>query len=103
MVSYDTVIYHSTPYSTRLTPIGYPFVGYILGTALTLTSNVPTISGNFGGLQTGLPLIGTSSVVPGTTLTPGQQVKNAGAYTVTVSQTVGSSGSPVTFMPTYDG
>ena len=67
--------------------------GYISGTTLTVTANL-------GALYVGQTLSSTATVgiAAGTTITAlGTGIGGLGTYTVSVSQTVGSSGSPVTF------
>jgi len=67
--------------------------GYIAGTTLTVTANV-------GALYVGQKITGTSTVgiAAGTTITAlVTGIGGLGTYTVSVSQTVGTSGSSVTF------
>ena len=74
--------------------IGAVVTGYISGTTLTIT-NITS-----GAVSTGQTLSGTG-ITAGTTITQmltgaGNNVNEAGTYTVNISQTAGTSGSPIT-------
>jgi hypothetical protein len=74
--------------------IGAVVTGYISGTTLTNTSITS------GAVSTGQTLKGTG-ITAGTTITQmltgaGNNVNEAGTYTVNISQTAGTSGSPIT-------
>lgn len=67
------------------------FIGYISGTTLTITSITS------GALVVG-QIISGSTIAVGTTITAFiSGAGGVGTYTVSISQTVGSSGSPITF------
>lgn len=77
-------------YLTSYTPPGSSFTGYISGITLT----VLTVSGT-GLLAQGQTVSGTG-VAAGTTITSiGSAGGGPGTYTVSIPQTVGSSGSPI--------
>jgi hypothetical protein len=76
---------------------GAVFVGYISGTTLTVTLMTS------GTITTGHVILSGSGVVAGTTITAqGSGTGGAGTYTVSISQTVASAGSPES-MSSADG
>lgn len=106
-LTYDTAIFHSVGYSTRMTPYVATFNGWIAGTLLTVTSNVT--GGATPYMNPGWPLYtAASGFVPGTSATitnTGSGTGIAGTYSITVPQTVASSGAPAVFQQyqTFDG
>lgn len=89
-LSYDTAITHSSGYSLRMTPRVVTFSGYIAGTTLTDTSTPGSYPPATGDRLTS----NGSGFIPGTYATSNLGSGNIG---VSLSQTVGSSGSPVQF------
>jgi hypothetical protein len=90
-INYDTTIYHTIPYSMRMTPRVTTFSGYISGTALTVTSGAPGLLGD------SLTSNGSNFVV-GTNIVSGAGT----SYVVSIPQTVGSAGTPVQFQSYYN-
>lgn len=88
-MNYDTAISHVSGYSVRMTPRVNVFSGYIAGTALNVTSQ-PVNASNFGDLLQS----NGGGFVAGTLRSGG----SATPFTVSISQTVGSVGSPVQFI-----
>lgn len=88
-LSYDTSIPGFGGYSERMTPRVTTFSGYISGTTLLATTDAPRNNVSSPLTSNGVGFI------PGTMVT-GSSNGNS-PYTVTFSQTVGSSGSPVQF------
>jgi len=91
----------STPTATGT--IAATFTGYISGTTLTLTGATPVSSGTIavGGTLLGTGTATSSSnngmLIPFTTITAGSGQTTGSTWTVSISQTIGSAASPVTF------
>lgn len=79
-----------------LEPLAFSGAGYIAGTTLTITTAAS------GEVAIGTQLFGTG-VLPNTVVTAlGSGVGGTGTYTVNNSQTIGSSGTPITLTgPSY--
>ena len=99
-LSYDTAITHTSGFSERMTPKTPTFSAFISG--FNLTTSVPNLNAALNVALGSTLYSNGAGFIPGTMLTAPNGA-NTNAFTVTQSQTVGSSGSPAKFQLAPDG